>query len=163
MPAAAFEIREAQPGDEVAIAAMIHELAAYERLADECQATPEGLSRALFGERPAAEALVACVGEEIVAYAIYFQSFSTFLAKPGLYLEDLYVRPAHRRRGIARACLQRLAQICAERGYARLEWAVLTWNELAARQYRKLGAAPLDDWRTWRLTGEGLERLARGA
>jgi GNAT superfamily N-acetyltransferase len=155
-----FQIRDAAPGDEAALAGMIRELAAYEKLADQCVVTPEMLRGQLFGERPAAEALIVHVGEEPVAYAIFFTTFSTFLAQPGLYLEDLFVRPPFRRRGIAAACMRRLALMCRERGCARLEWAVLTWNELAASQYRKMGAAPLEDWRTWRLAGEGLERLA---
>ncbi|MBN1475848.1 GNAT family N-acetyltransferase [Candidatus Sumerlaeota bacterium] len=158
-----FEIRAAVPGDEVAIAGLIHELAEYERLSDECTVTPESLRAHLFAERPAVEALVATSEGETVAYALFFSTFSTFLGQPGLYLEDLYVKPAHRKRGIGGACLTALGRICRERGCARLEWAVLTWNELAARQYRKLGAAPLEDWRTWRLTGEALERLAQGS
>jgi GNAT superfamily N-acetyltransferase len=157
-----FEIRAAVPGDEVAIAEMIHDLAEYERLADECTVTPERLRAHLFAESPAVEALVATSEGEAVAYALFFPTFSTFLGQPGLYLEDLYVKPEHRKRGIGGACLVELARICRERGCARLEWAVLTWNELAARQYRKLGAAPLEDWRTWRLTGQSLERLAQG-
>jgi GNAT superfamily N-acetyltransferase len=157
-----FEIRAALPGDEVAIAEMIHALAEYERLSDECTVTPESLQMHLFAERPAVEALVATSDGETVAYALFFSTFSTFLGQPGLYLEDLYVKPTHRKRGIGAACLTELGRICMERGCARLEWAVLTWNELAARQYRRLGAAPLEDWRTWRLTGQALERLARG-
>lgn len=155
-----FEIRPARPGDEVAIVEMIRELAAYEKLLHEVVITPEMLRGHLFGERPAVEALLAWVGEQPVAYALFFQTFSTFLGKPGLYLEDLYVKPDCRRRGIAQSAMRRLAQIALERGCGRFEWAVLTWNELAAGQYRKLGAAPLEDWRVWRLTGEALERLA---
>jgi GNAT superfamily N-acetyltransferase len=156
----AFEIRAARPGDEAAIVEMIRELAEYERLLDEVVITPGQLREHLFGERPAVEALLVWVGERPVAYALFFPTFSTFLGRPGLYLEDLYVRPDFRRRGIAGAVMRHLAGICRERGCGRFEWAVLTWNELAGNQYRKMGAAPLEDWRLWRLDGEALQRLA---
>lgn len=157
-----FEIREARPGDEQAIAGLIRELAEYERLSHECHASAQGLRDNLFGPRRAVEALVAVADGEIISYALFFQTFSTFLCRPGMYLEDLYVRPSHRRQGIGAAMMRRLGELCVERGLGRLEWSVLTWNELAASQYRKLGAAPLEDWRMWRLTGAALTRLAAG-
>ena len=159
-PDALYRIAPAQPGDEIHLARLIHELAAYEKLSNECKVTAEDLRREIFGPRPSVEVLLAWVGDEPAAYAIYFQNFSTFLGRPGLYLEDLYVRPEHRRRGLGTALLKRLARIAVERNYGRLEWAVLDWNELAKTRYRSLGAAPLEDWRIWRLTGDTLREFA---
>lgn len=154
-----FRIEPATEGDVPVIFGMIRALAEYERLAHEVTTTEEGLRETLFGTRPAAEVVIGYVGEEPVGFAIFFQSFSTFLGKPGLYLEDLFVRPEWRRRGFGRALLNHLASVAVERGYGRMEWAVLDWNEPAIRFYRSLGARPMDEWTTMRLTGEALSNL----
>ena len=122
--------------------------------------TEEKLERALFGERPYAETLIAENGDEPVGFALFFHNFSTFLAQPGIYLEDLFVLPEHRGSGIGRALLERLAQLAVERGCGRLEWAVLDWNEGAIRFYERLGARPNSDWTIYRLAGEPLDALA---
>ncbi len=152
----------ATPADGPAILALIRDLAEYERLSDACVATEPALHDALFGPRPAAEVILARIGDEVAGYALFFTSFSTFLAKPGIYLEDLFVRPAFRGRGIGRALLQHLAQLVVRRGGGRLEWAVLDWNEPALGFYRSLGAVPLDDWTVHRLSGDALHALAAG-
>lgn len=125
--------------------------------------TPLILAQALFGARPAAEVVIAEVGGEPAGFALFFTSFSTFLGQPGLYLEDLFVRPAFRRRGIGEALLARLAQLAAERGGGRLEWSVLDWNQPAIDFYRRLGAEPMNDWTVFRLTGPALAQLAARA
>ena len=153
-------IRPAEEHEVPLVLAFIRELAEYERLSDQVVATEEGLRRALFGPRPYAEVVFACLGGEPVGFALFFHNFSTFLGKPGVYLEDLYVRPAARGRGVGRRLLEWLAGVAVERGCGRLEWAVLDWNEPAIAFYRKLGARLLDDWRIFRLTGPALERLA---
>jgi len=158
--ASPFVIEQAKPGDEATIVAMIRELAEYEKLEDQCVITAAHLREALFGERPACEALLIKMNDEPAAYVIYYTTFSTFLGLPGLYLEDLFVRPKYRRNGIGGAVLRHLAKLADERGCGRLEWAVLEWNELAKAQYRKIGAEPLEDWRTWRLAGKDLRYLA---
>ena len=142
------------------ILAFIRELAEYERLTDLVKATEEDLRRALFGERRYAEVILAREEDTPVGFALFFHNFSTFRGQPGIYLEDLYVKPEFRGRGIGRALLERLAQITVERRCGRLEWAVLDWNEPAIKFYENLGAAPLDDWTVFRLTGEALLRLA---
>jgi hypothetical protein len=154
-------LRSAAPDDVPAIVGLIRELAEFERLAHLCVVTPEGLAPHLFGPRPAAEALVADVGGEVVAFALFFTNFSTFLGKPGLYLEDLYVQPAHRGTGIGRALLERLGALAVERGCGRFEWSVLDWNEHAIRFYEKLGAQLLPDWRICRVTGDALAAFGR--
>ena len=121
------------------------------------QLTPEKLHPHLFGPKPVVEALVGECEGEVMAFALYFTNFSTFLAKPGLYLEDLYVRPAHRRSGLGKLLLTRLAQIAVERDYGRFEWSVLDWNEDAIRFYENMGASVLPEWRICRLTGDALE------
>ena len=141
---------------------MIRELAEYERLSHEVVGGPEGLEEHLFGARPAAEAVIAEVGGEPIGFALFFTTFSTFLCRPGLWLEDLFVRPEHRGNGAGRALLSHLAEVTLERGYARIEWAALDWNEPARGFYEALGARPLEDWVTHRLDGPGLERLAPG-
>jgi GNAT superfamily N-acetyltransferase len=156
-------IRPATATDVPAILALIRELAAYEKLTHACVATEELLAQHLFGPERAAEALVAEDTGQVVGYAIYFKTFSTFLAKPGLYLEDLYVQPAHRRRGLGKALLRHLAQLAITRGYGRVEWAVLDWNAPSIAFYKSLGAVPLDEWTMFRLTGDALQVFANSA
>jgi GNAT superfamily N-acetyltransferase len=139
----------------------IKELAEYEKLADLVVATEEGLHQSFFGPRPVAEAVIAYADDEPAGFAIYFQTFSTFLGRPGLYLEDLYVTPAWRRHGIGRRLLAYLARVAVDRGYGRMEWSVLNWNELALGVYRRIGAKPMDEWTVQRLTGEALRDLAQ--
>lgn len=153
-------IRFATEEDVPLILAFVRELAEYERLAHEVVATEESLRDSLFGERRVAEVLLGYVEDEPAAFALFFHNFSTFLGKPGIYLEDLYVRPEHRGSGIGRAMLAHLARLAVQRGCGRLEWWVLDWNNPAIGFYRKLGAASMDDWTVYRLTGEPLERLA---
>lgn len=156
----AFILRAAEPRDVPAIVGLITELAEFERLTHLLKVTPDTLHPHLFGPKPAAEAMVAEVQGQVVGFALYFTNFSTFLSRPGLYLEDLYVQPAHRARGIGTALLKRLGQLAVERGYGRFEWSVLDWNENAIRFYEKLGASVLPDWRICRVTGEALNALA---
>jgi GNAT superfamily N-acetyltransferase len=158
-----FTIRPAVAGDCTAIAGLIRELAAYERLEDHAKATPADLERHLFGQRPFAEAIVAESGGETIAFAIFFTTFSTFRAQPGLYLEDIFVRSDHRGRGVGKAMLARLASLTEERGYGRLEWSVLNWNAPAIGFYRSLGGVPMDDWTVYRLADAPLSRLAATA
>jgi GNAT superfamily N-acetyltransferase len=154
-----YELRSAEPRDVPAIVGLIRELAEFEKLTHLLRVTPETLHPHLFGDKPVVEALVAEVQGEVAAFALFFTNFSTFLAKPGLYLEDLYVQPAHRSSGLGRALLQRLGQIAVERDYGRFEWSVLDWNENAIRFYESMGATLLPDWRICRVTGEALERF----
>lgn len=156
-------IREARTEDVGLILSLIRELAEYERLADQVVATEKLLQKALFGERPFAEAIIGEYDGEAVAFALFFHTFSTFLARPGIYLEDLYVRPAMRGRGIGRAMLEYLARLAKERGCGRLEWAVLNWNEPAIRFYKNLGAIPLEEWTVYRLSGDSLTKAGHGA
>ena len=142
------------------ILALIKELAEYERLAHEVVATEEVLSETLFGERPYAEVVLAYYDGEPVGYALYFHSYSTFLGRPGLYLEDLFVRPAVRGKGIGKALLAFVARVASERTCGRLEWSVLNWNEPAIGFYKSLGAKPMDTWTVYRMTDEPLARLA---
>jgi GNAT superfamily N-acetyltransferase len=153
-------LRSATEHDVPLIVRFIRELAEYERLAHECVATEESVRETLFGARPYAEVIVAEEGGEPAGFALFFHNYSTFLARPGIYLEDLYVRPEMRGRGVGKALLIRLAQIAEERNCGRLEWAVLNWNEDAIRFYRSLGAAPQDEWTVYRVTGEALRNLA---
>jgi GNAT superfamily N-acetyltransferase len=159
--ASAFAIRAARPDDLDVIASMIQALAEFERLAHLCVATKTDLETALFGPRPFAEVLIAWKGRIPVAFALFFHNFSTFLGRPGLWLEDLFVLPEHRRQGCARALLRALATLALERGCGRFEWAVLDWNTSAIEFYRSLGAAVLPDWRIVRVVGPSLEALAR--
>lgn len=152
-------IRPARPDDAEAIADLIRELAVYEKLADQARARPDDLRRHLFGPRPVAEALIAELDGRAVGFALYFHNFSTFLGRPGLYLEDLFVQPEHRGLGIGKALFRALGRIAAERGCGRMEWAVLDWNEPAIGFYRALGARPMDEWTVFRLDGEALNRL----
>jgi GNAT superfamily N-acetyltransferase len=155
-------IRKARPRDAALLLEMFAELAEYERLTDIMRATEERIERALFGERPVAEALIAERGGEAAGYAVYFPTFSSFLASPGIWLEDLFVRPPHRRFGVGRALLSAVAARTRERGGERLEWAALDWNELALGFYRGIGAHTMDEWITHRLDGEALDRVAEG-
>ncbi len=157
-----FEIRPAEPADVGAIHAMIGALAEFEKLAHLCVATEADLTAALFGPRPAAEVLIALKNGEAAAFALFFHNFSTFLGRPGLWLEDLYVRPEHRRQGCAQALLRALAEIARVRGCGRFEWAVLDWNAPAIDFYRSLGATVLPDWRIVRVVGPALDTLADG-
>ncbi|MCW7942328.1 GCN5 family acetyltransferase [Streptomyces hygroscopicus] len=157
-------IRTATPDDVPAIHALIRELAAYEKAPDEARATPEQLNEALFGARPAAFAHIAEEdGGEVVGFALWFLSFSTWRGVHGIYLEDLYVRPEARGAGHGRALLGELARICVERGYARLEWSVLDWNRPAIGFYASLGARPQEGWTVYRLTDGALAELGRRA
>lgn len=153
-------IRAAKSEDVPAILSLIRELAEYEHLTDQCVATEEKLRTHLFGTNPAAEALVALIDGKVVGYALWFRTFSTFLALPGIFLEDLYVQPAHRRKGIGKAILKHLAAVTVERGYGRLEWSVLDWNAPSIEFYKSLGAEPLGDWTMMRLTGDALKNAA---
>jgi GNAT superfamily N-acetyltransferase len=155
-----LEIREARPEDVGLLLELFGELAEYEHLEDQVQATEELLERALFGERPAAEALIAERGAETVGYALFYPTFSTFLAIQGVWLEDLFVRPAHREAGAGRALLAAVAARVRERGGERLEWSALDWNELALGFYRGLGAQQMNEWITHRLVGDALTSLA---
>lgn len=155
------ELRPATEADTPALAALIRELAVFERLEHLMVATPEDLSRHLFGSRSAAEAVVAEVDGRVVAFALFFGNFSTFLGKPGLYLEDLYVQPAHRGSGLGKALLKHLGRLAVERGCGRFEWCVLDWNRDAIEFYEAMGATVLPDWRLCRVTGEALQRFAQ--
>ena len=158
-----IEVREATGNDVPLILSLIRELADYEGLSHEVVATEEGLRETLFGERPYAEVLIAEVDETPVGFALFFHNYSTFLGKPGIYLEDLYVGPEFRGAGIGRALLVHLARLAVERGCGRLEWWVLDWNEPSVGFYEKLGAVAMDDWTVYRLTGRALQDLAGGA
>jgi GNAT superfamily N-acetyltransferase len=153
-------IRAARPADVPAMIGLIGDLAEYERARHEVQITETGLRDALFGAAPAVFALVAEADDEVVGLALWFVTFSTWLGRHGIYLEDLYVRPERRGHGIGRALLATLAAIAVERGCGRVEWAVLDWNEPALAFYRALGAVALDEWTTHRLTGDALRALA---
>ena len=153
-------VRPAAETEVALILAFIRELADYERLAHEVVATEEDLHVSLFGPRRFAEVVFGCLDGAPVGFALYFHSYSTFLGRPGLYLEDLYVRPAARGRRVGLRLLVWLAQTALARGCGRLEWAVLDWNEAAIGFYRKLGAVVKDEWKTFRVTGTALVRLA---
>ena len=156
-----FEIRPVAVGDVPAVVGLVHELAEYERAPELCALTEEQLRTALFDGSPSLFGHVASVGEDVVGCALWFLSFSTWRGVHGIYLEDLFVQPAHRGRGIGRALLTELAAECGRRGYARLEWAVLDWNEPAIGFYRSLGAVPQDEWTTFRIEGEALRDLSK--
>jgi GNAT superfamily N-acetyltransferase len=155
-------IRPASRADIPLLLALIGELADFEHLGDQVVATPELLEESLFGVRPGAEAVVAEVSGEAAGFALFFHNYSTFLGRPGLYLEDLFVRPAYRGRRVGKALLVHLAQLAVERGCGRFEWAVLDWNRPAREFYEALGARASPAWVNYRLTGEALRRLAGG-
>lgn len=154
-------LRPATPADCAAIVALIRELAVFERLEHLVVVTPESLQVQMFGLRPAAEAVVGEVDGQVVAFALFFTNFSTFLGLPGLYLEDLYVQPAHRGTGLGKALLSHLGALAVARGCGRFEWSVLDWNESAIRFYEKMGATVLPDWRICRVSGAALQAFAR--
>jgi GNAT superfamily N-acetyltransferase len=153
-------IRRARPGDEAEITAMICELAEFERAADQCSVTESDMRAALFGPEPTVHGHVAEVDGQIAASALWFLNFSTWEGAPGIYLEDLFVRPAFRRRGLARALLRELAAECVAAGYTRLTWAVLDWNVDAIGLYEAIGGRPLSDWISYRVSGPALSALA---
>jgi GNAT superfamily N-acetyltransferase len=156
-----LNIRPAKPADVPVIADLIRQLARFEKLEHEVVLTEKLLAAGMFGARPYAEAVLAEEAGEPVGFALFFHTFSTFLARPGLYLEDLFVLPEHRGRGVGRAVLAHLAHLAVERGCGRLEWAVLNWNQEAIRFYERLGARPNSEWTVYRLTGEALNALGR--
>lgn len=155
-----IHVRTATPDDFELIAEFIRKLADYEKLLHEVRFDPETMRRHLFGERPAAEVIIGEIDGEPRGFALYFQTFSTFEGKPGIYLEDLFVEPEARGSGLGRALLAKLASLVVERGGARLEWSVLDWNELGKGFYRSIGAASVDGWERWRVEGDALGSLA---
>ncbi|MBK8527165.1 MAG: GNAT family N-acetyltransferase [Rubrivivax sp.] len=166
-PSPSFKLRAAELRDVQPIVGLIRELAEFEQLTHLLQVTPEKLRPHLFGERPVAEAMVAEIDDgaskgEVAAFALFFTNFSTFLAQPGLYLEDLFVRPTHRKLGIGQALLRRLAELAVERGCGRFEWSVLDWNANAIGFYERMGATVMPDWRICRVTGDALRDLGGG-
>lgn len=156
-----ISIRPAEEHEAGVILQFIRDLAKYEHLEHECVATEDSLREALFGRRPYAEVVLACLKGEPVGFALFFHNFSTFLGRAGIYLEDLYVRPEARGHGVGRRLLTWLAATAVDRGCGRLEWAVLDWNEPSIRFYRNLGAVAMDEWTTYRVTGPALSALAQ--
>jgi GNAT superfamily N-acetyltransferase len=157
----AFRIEPATERDLPLILKLIQDLAEYEKLAHAVASTEDVLRESLFRKR-AAEVVIGYAGDEPAGFAVFFQTFSTFLGVPGMYLEDIFVEPKWRRKGLGRQLIAHLARIAAERGYGRVEWSVLDWNEPAIRFYTALGAQPMDEWTVFRLTGESLRRLSSG-
>ena len=155
-------LRPAARADLPAIVGLIGELAEFEKLSHLVEVRPDTLEPHLFGPRPVAEAVVAEVGGQVVGFALFFTNFSTFLARPGLYPEDLYVQPAHRGRGLGKALLEHLGALAVERGCGRFEWSVLDWNANAIAFYEKMGATVMPDWRICRVTGEALAKFGSG-
>jgi GNAT superfamily N-acetyltransferase len=158
----AFRIERATERDVPLILQLIKDLAEYERMSDEVVATEQGLRESLFGARPAAEVIIAYAGDTPAGFALFFHNYSTFLGKPGLYLEDLFVVPEFRGHGYGRELLQKLAAIAVERGCGRFEWSVLDWNEPAIGFYKRLGARLMEAWKIFRVTGDALADLAAG-
>jgi GNAT superfamily N-acetyltransferase len=158
-----IRIDPATPADVPTIRALISELAEFEKLLHEAQATDAQLHDSLFGPNPGAEVLMAHIGDEVAGFALFFHNFSTFLGQRGLYLEDLFVRPRFRGAGCGEALLRRLAKIALERNCGRFEWSVLDWNQRAIDFYKSLGAVPMDEWTIYRVTGEALKKLGTGA
>jgi GNAT superfamily N-acetyltransferase len=156
-----FKIRPACVADVPIILKLIRDLATYERAPNEVTATEEQLVDVLFGEKPVAEVLLAFEKDTPVGFALFFHNFSTWLGRPGLYLEDLFVKPEARGKGFGRALLVDLARIARDRGCGRMEWAVLNWNDPAIKFYRALGAKPMDEWTVFRLTRDGIAELAK--
>lgn len=158
-----LHIRPARKGDAALVLGLIRDLAAYEKLSHEVVATEQDIDAQLFGAQPRAEAVIAEYNGQPVGFALFFHNFSTFLARPGLYLEDLYVKPEFRGKGFGRKLLAHLAKLAVERGCGRFEWAVLDWNTPAIRFYESLGAKIVDEWKINRLTGDALRKLAQTA
>ena len=163
MKAAKLTIRPATKSDVPVILELIRALASYERAPEQVIATEQGLVEVLFGKKPAAEVLLALENDRPVGFAIFFHNFSTWVGRPGLYLEDLFIRPDDRGKGYGRALLVHLAKIARDRGCGRMEWSVLDWNEPAINFYRKLGAKPMHEWTVFRLTPEDIAELADAA
>lgn len=157
-----IDVRAAVEKDLPLILRLIESLAEYERLRHECVATEDALRSTLFGEHPSAEVLIASIDEVPLGFALFFHNYSTFLARPGIFLEDLFVKPEARGMGVGRALLSSLAQLAVTRNCGRLEWNVLDWNEPAIAFYKRVGAIPMKEWTTFRLVGDALERLAKG-
>jgi ribosomal protein S18 acetylase RimI-like enzyme len=155
-----FKLRFAREEDLPVILQFIKELAEYEKLSDQVRADEKLLKKHLFGENPQAEVILAEYQQKAGGFALFFHNFSTFLGKPGLYLEDLYIKPDYRNRGFGTEMLKYLAKLAVERECSRFEWSVLTWNQPAIGFYESIGARPLDEWKTYRLTGEALNQLA---
>ncbi len=162
MPDESLKIRPATEADVELLVEFIRALAEYEKLLDEVVATEEIVLESLFGEQPSAEALIGEWEGEPVTFAIYFENFSTFMGRSGLYLEDLFVKSEYRKRGLGKLMLKHLAKIAVERGCPRFEWVALDWNEPAIKFYEGLGARQLSDWRYFRMSGEPLKRMAAG-
>ena len=160
-PSTSFIIRTAGEDDIPDIFNLIQGIADYENLSHEVEATPEKLKATLFGERPYAEVLLVESGAMITGYAVFFHNYSTFLAAPGIFLEDLFVKPEYRGTGMGKALLKKVAQIAVERGCKRYEWNVLDWNEPSIQFYKAAGAKILEDWSTFRLTGDALDSFAK--
>jgi GNAT superfamily N-acetyltransferase len=154
------QIDPATPNDVALLLRLIKALAEYERMSDQVVATEADVDRSLFGDKAITEAAIARVGGETAGFALWFYNYSTFLGRPGLYLEDLFVLPEHRGKGVGRVLLTHLARVAVSRNCGRMEWSVLDWNEPAIRFYRSLGAVPMDEWTVYRLTGDALTRLA---
>ena len=163
MPTPEFDIRPGTSADVPVILALIRGLAEYEKLSHAVVATEASLRETLFGPRPFAEVLIARVTNEPAGFALFFHNYSTFLGQPGLYLEDIFVRPEFRRQGIGLALLKQIAQIAAERNCGRIDWSVLEWNQPAIEFYKSIGAKMLDDWRVMRMDREAIEKLAQGS
>lgn len=160
MSTATIEITRATPEDVPVILALIRELAEFEKLLDQVAATETAIHDSLFGPQPRAEVLLARLGAEVAGFALFFHNYSTFLGKPGLYLEDLFVRPSFRQMGCGQLLLEQLAAVAMQRGCGRMEWSVLNWNQRAIDFYRKLGAVPMNEWTIYRLSGDPLAKLA---
>jgi diamine N-acetyltransferase len=155
-----ISIRQAEPSDSALIFALVNEIAAYEKLSGEVDATEQQIAATLFASEPRVLCDIAEWNGEPVGFALWFLNFSSFRGRHGIYLEDIFVRPAFRQRGIGKALLARLARLCVERGFARFEWSVLDWNTPSIDFYRAMGATVMDDWRICRLSGEALRRFA---
>jgi len=155
-----FRLAPAVESDVALILELIKALAEYEQMADQVVITEADLGAALFGPRPAAEVIIGYAGDQPAGFALFFQTFSTFKGRPGLYLEDIFVKPEWRKHGLGTMLLARLARIAVDRGYGRMEWSVLDWNEMALRVYRAVGARPMDEWTVYRLNGDALRQLA---
>jgi GNAT superfamily N-acetyltransferase len=155
-----IRIESVRERDVAPLLRLIKALAEYERLSGEVVATEALLREALFGAKPSAEAALAFVGVDAVGFAVWFCNFSTFVGRPGLYLEDIFVLPEYRGRGVGRALIRHLARLAVARGCGRMEWAVLDWNESAIQFYRHIGAQAMDGWTMYRLAGDGLKKLA---